>query len=589
VAANVGLGAAPEQVKVRHGVPARAAHTVRRWLIPGPVLTGLAYGFVALPFVVAFLWLLLQPSGHLTLTDDLALIDLHTRRAIAWQQQLGVFDRNGWNHPGPAYFYLLGVFYRIFGSNARSLFIGATLINGAAATACIALIRRWTTPTRALWSALAVGLLTFTLAASGVGSTTYSETVLGALVSPWNPLVVIVPLLLLLLLCAAAMARSALAAVGVLIVGSFVVQTDISTLPLVATAVVVAEVTWAVGAVRRRRGQTLSPSPSLPPHQPTGVAGRLLVVGGLALVVLMWVPPLVQQLTNNPGNVTLLYRYFTSGQAGHSWLTALGATAAAAAVLVVGPSEVMVKGLQGRQPHQLLAALVLAATVALGVGTAVVGHRWRSRFGAALAVLTVVGCLAVVVGVTHLIGHLYGYLVVWAVVLPAAALIAAGVVRLPDHWSAWLLRVLGPAAIRVGLVAVVAIVSVAAMVRVATMPPLSRASDPQVARLAALIRPHLRPGEAASVNDGRAGTSSNDVLINIERFFGLINVLDREGYRPKVNTFWLVEVGPGYYDNGTAPVSILLTTWTPASPSQPDYVGRVGDIAVRVGGREAFL
>ncbi len=148
--------------------------------------------------------------------------------------------------------------------------------------------------------------------------------------------------------------------------------------------------------------------------------------------------------------------------------------------------------------------------------------------------LVVVGTASVVAGVTHVIGHLYGYLVMWAVVLPVAALVAAGVVRWPDEWSARMARTIGVAAVRLGLVVMVAVVSVAAMVRVASIPPLSTASDPEVAQLVALVTPHLRPGESVAVNDGRAGTSPDNVLINIERFFGLIDVLDREGYKPKV-------------------------------------------------------
>jgi hypothetical protein len=587
VAANVGLGAASGEVALRRQAAPLATSAVgNRWLIRDPALTGLAYGLVLLPFVVAVVRLVSESASHLTLTDDLALIDLHTRQAIAWRQQLGVFDRNGWNHPGPAYFYILGVVYRIFGSTGRSLFIGAALINGAAAAFCIAVVRRWTTATRALWAALAIGVLTFALAASGHGATTYSETVLGALVSPWNPLVVIFPLLLLLLLCAGAMDRSALSAVGVLVVGSFVVQTDISTLPLVAVAVVVAEATWAVGVVRRRRGHSSSPPA---PVRNRGTIGQALTVAGLVLFVVMWLPPFIQQLTNHPGNMTLLYRYFTSGQAGHSWSTAFGATAAASAVVVVGPSEVMLKALQGSQPHQVLAALILVVTMALSLVSAAVGFRARSRFGAALGLLGLLGCVAVIVGVTHLIGHLYGYLVVWAVVLPVAALIAVGAVGLPRPWSAWLVEKIGPTVIRSVLVALVVVASIASVARVVTMPPLSAASDPEVAQLVALITPHLWPGEAVAVNDGRAGTSQDDVLINIERFFGLIDALDRHGYKPQVNKFWLVEVGPGYFDNGTAARSVLLTTWTPASPSRSGYLGRVGDMAVLIGREGEFL
>ena len=111
-----------------------------------------------------------------------------------------MFDHNNWNHPGPTYFYLLSLVYRALGSGTRSLFVGATLLNGLAAAACVAVVRRRTTPGRALWAAVWICVLGVVLAAAGPASTTYSESVLGALVSPWNPTVVLFPLLLTLLL-----------------------------------------------------------------------------------------------------------------------------------------------------------------------------------------------------------------------------------------------------------------------------------------------------------------------------------------------------------------------------------------------------
>ncbi len=217
----------------------------------------LAFGVVAVPFAVAIVRLLASPSAHLTLPDDLALIDLHTRRALVWKQQLGVFDHNNWNHPGPAYFYLQSVVYRVFGWGARSLFLGATLLNAVAALCCVGVVRRRATPARALWAAIWICVLASVLAASGTASTTYSESVLGALVSPWNPVVVIFPLLLLILLCAGAVDRSGPSLVGALLVGSYVVQTDISTLPVVAVVVAVAGAVWLVTAVRDRAGRPL--------------------------------------------------------------------------------------------------------------------------------------------------------------------------------------------------------------------------------------------------------------------------------------------------------------------------------------------
>jgi hypothetical protein len=237
----------------------------------------------------------------------------------------------------------------------------------------------------------------------------------------------------------------------------------------------------------------------------------------------------------------------------------------------------------------VLAAVTLAATMALGAAAIVLGRRRGTRLATALGVLVVVGSLAAVVGAVHVIGLLFGYLVVWAVVLPAAALVAIGLARLPPAWTRWLLVVVGRSAIRLGLILVVVLVSATAVARVVTMPSLSRASDPEVGRLAALVTPYLRPGQSVAIDDARAGAPS-DLLFDLERYFGLANLLDREGYHPKVIPIWTVELGPGYLETGHETRMVLLTAWTTASPSDTGYAGRVGDIAVQVlgpGGKRA--
>ena len=86
-------------------------------------------------------------GGRVDLADDLALIDLHTREALRWRQQVGPFDRFGWNHPGPSYFYLLTIPYRLLGSGARAAFVGATAISAAASLAVVWVVRRRRGPT----------------------------------------------------------------------------------------------------------------------------------------------------------------------------------------------------------------------------------------------------------------------------------------------------------------------------------------------------------------------------------------------------------------------------------------------------------
>jgi len=190
-----------------------------------------------------------------------------------------------------------------------------------------------------------------------------------------------------------------------------------------------------------------------------------------------------------------------------------------------------------------------------------------------LGALTLLGCVAAVVAVTHVVGFIFGYLVIWAVVLPVAALIGVGTVRLPPGRPA--------AGLRVGLCVVAVAVGAVACARVVAIPPLARAGDPHVARLADLVAPHLPAGTRVAVGDAGAGTADTQ-LLDTEEFIGLVNALDRAGYRPTVSPFWKAQFGPGYVSDGTEPRRVGLSTWTAASPSVPGYVGRVGDMAVTV-------
>ena len=402
----------------------------RNRLIPsGPWLTIVAFLVVSVPFLVALTRLFAGSSAHLTLADDLALIDLHARRALAWKQQLGVFDHNtvdhnNWNHPGPAYFYWLAFVYRVLGSGTRSLFVGATLLNGLCALACVAVVRRRSSPGRALWAAMWICLLGIVLAAAGTASTTYSESVLGALVSPWNPTVVLFPLLLLILLCAGAIDRSGVSFVGALLAASFIAQTDIATLPLASVLVAVAGVVWVVTLVLDRRH----------PGHGRGTRsrwGKALGVAGLVGLVAMWLPPLLQQFTNHPGNMTIIWQFFNMSHPGQSLSGSLWAVAAGGAVVVIGPGEVMHSILGGTPAHAASAVAVALLTSAAAVGTVILAARSRNRFAEGIGLLVLVGCAASVVAVTHVVGFIFGYLILWIAVLPVAALIGIGMVRVP--------------------------------------------------------------------------------------------------------------------------------------------------------------
>jgi hypothetical protein len=545
-------------------------------------MTVMAFTVVILPFAVILVRLLAASGQHLYLSDDLALIDLHTRRAIEWRQQLGVFDRNGWNHPGPALFYLLSVPYRIFGSGAKAMFVGATAANALAAVGCVALVRRRTTPARALWAAVWLCALAAVLAATGAGATTYSERALGALVSPWNPVVVIFPLLLFVLLCASVIDRSGLSVVGALLVGSFVVQTDFSTLPLVIVLFVLSAIIWAVTVSRDRKSMLAVPGSSLDGGRRQR-RGRIWVGAGIVLFVVMWLPPLIQQVTNSPGNATLIYRFFTSGQPGHSLVSGINAMASVYGVLVIGPSEIMSRALGLAPIHLAVAVVVSVAIVLIGILVVVVGLRQRNRFAWGLAGLGLVGSVTTALSVTHVVGHVFGYLVVWSVVLPVAILIGAGMVRTPLIRGAGDRRWISTSGFRQALAGLAVVACVLFGIRVLSIPPLSRVSNSPVQKLTILVTPKLPAGGPIYIGDNGAGAGQGRAkIIDLEEFIGLVNQLDVAGYTPRVNPFWKAEFGPGYLANGQKRRVILLSTWKPSSLRAPGYVGRVGDIAVTV-------
>jgi len=583
-------------------VPARKEAQAASALVPPPPwMTVVAFAIVVVPFAVILARLALASGRNLHLSDDLALIDLHTRIALRWKQQLGVFDRNGWNHPGPTYFYLLSLAYRVFGSGAKAMFIGATAINALAAVACVGVVRRRSTPARALWAAVWVCVLASLFASVGGGSVAFSEGALGGLVSPWNPMVVTFSLLLFILLAAAAADRSPLSLVAALVVGSFIVQTNISTLPLVAALWIAAFGVWVATVVTDRRRDRAGPSDErerakypnrliVSRARPLPSRGGRVWTGiGLVAFVLMWLPPAVQELTNHPGNLTLIYRYFTAGYPGQSVKTGFSALVAINGILVDGPSEVMHANL-AVTPHHIVAAVVvsIAVLVICAVST-FAGLRQRSRFSAGLGALGLIGFIVMIGSVIQLVGPPYGYLVVWAIAVPIAVLIGVGTLQSPLSAAAFhsgsgtgQSRSLVTSRASVRVVACLIGVGVSALlcVRVADIPPLSSVSDSQVGRLASLVIPSLDRGGTVFVNDSGAGTTAGSQLIDVEKFIGLVDELDQSGFHPRVNHFWRAEFGPGFEANGTESRSIELGTWRSSSSQKPGYLGRVGDLAV---------
>jgi hypothetical protein len=218
--------------------------------------------------------------------QDQAVIDLRVRDVFTSLIPLvGPYSRLGWSHPGPAMFWVLAPFSALFGQPAWATMIGAALLQGVA----IVLLARLTWRRGGL--ALCLGALTaLALAYSAHGSY--------IVLQPWNPNVAFPFFALFIFEVWALTNGDAWQLLGATIVGTFLVQTHVGYAPLVAGAAI-----YAAAMLLWDRSRH-----ALPAARWARVIGWSVV----ALVV-MWVPPVIEQLTNDPGNLRTLWRYLCAG------------------------------------------------------------------------------------------------------------------------------------------------------------------------------------------------------------------------------------------------------------------------------------
>jgi hypothetical protein len=144
----------------------------------------------------------------------------------------------------------------------------------------------------------------------------------------------------------------------------------------------------------------------------------------VVVVVVLWLPTIIQQLTTSPGNIVQVYRFLSKHPGHQPWGDALQAAGTIFGSFPLRLGEQvskrdsdpawLVAGSVGQRPW-FLAYLVVTA------GAAVYGFVRRRRAAASLAAATTVAMLAAVWSVHLAYGPLYPYLVLWtgALVVPA--------------------------------------------------------------------------------------------------------------------------------------------------------------------------
>ena len=481
---------------------------VPRWVIVGGLLT-----LVGLPLVVAAV-ALRRPHWYPVLDlamTELRLRDVGTRHTplIGLPGRIGPSLAEQGSHPGPLSFYVLTPFYRLFGSSAWAMQAATVVINLAAlGTALLIALRRGGTRLAIAVAALLVVLV------SGYGLTMLTQ--------PWNPYL---PLLwwVVLLLAVWSVACGDLAMLPVAVfAASFCAQTHVPYLGLAAglgvLTIVMVALAWR-GAAR-------------------GSPERRSIVrwtgGSLVLAVALWVPPLVDQAVNDPGNLRAVYDHLVTPSeepVGFGRGVELALLHLDIPGLVIGDS-----GAVGSLPDPssdpngsvVPGVVALVAWAAAAAVSLRLRHRPLVRLHLVVAVSLVLG----VISMGRILGKEWYYLMLWAWGTAALLLLAVAwtVVAATSAWAGPRRRAVADAA-TVALVGVLGVSCVALIVdAVDTEPP-----EPHLSSTLGAVLPEtmaaLERGEGrATGRDGRYMVAFSDALYFGSQSYGLVSELERAGF-----------------------------------------------------------
>jgi hypothetical protein len=335
----------------------------------------------------------------LTLYGDQALIELGARRAAHFDQLVGPYSRDGFHHPGPVLFYLLAPFVRIFTSSGAGLYLGAIAISGAALTATVAFLWRRVGPLAALSAVVAIDLFCLCVR-------------VGTLREPWNPYLIVAPMVLFVVLWAAGITGSAGAGLWSLVIGSYLVQTHIATAGVVITMTAIFAAHVVRSRWRRRSRQVAIPHGWRPAR-----------ITGLVVLVLVWIPSLVELWRDQPNNLRLLWGFFTSTRATPPLQQSLTAVADAWTIVPFGNHDYVLA--LHRSPTELGVGVAL---LLVGLALAVeLGCRRRQPLTLALASAGGLGVLVGTISLALSPPPVYPYYTIWLAYVPVSIMLAIGV------------------------------------------------------------------------------------------------------------------------------------------------------------------
>jgi hypothetical protein len=215
-------------------------------------------------------------------SGDQAIIQMYADDIPDALPLIGAYSRLGFHHPGPMLHYLVAAPVHLLGAYGMNLTAAAIAI-GSLGGLLVLMYRRGGQPLFVLGVAMAIVL----------------ERSMGLdVLSVWNPYVLILPFALAVTLAWSVLCGDRGALPWLAVVGTFVAQAHLGLAPSVAFLFLLAFGWVLTDSLRRRRVRAVPSSAAS-----TSGWGRSPLVAGAAFLIL-WIPPLVDQLIHHPGNIS---------------------------------------------------------------------------------------------------------------------------------------------------------------------------------------------------------------------------------------------------------------------------------------------
>jgi hypothetical protein len=489
-----------------------------------PVRVGAAVA--VLPLVVALVALLWRPWSPVL---DLAMTEFRIRDVggrhtplIGLPGRIGTFPDQG-SHPGPWSFYLVAPFYRLAGSTAWGMQFGSVVINSTAFVGIVLIGRR-------------VGGTVGALAMAAVAAVAIRGLGLNVLTHPWNPYFPLAIWLLLLVAAWAVLAGHHRLAVVVAFCGSLAAQTHV---PYLVSCVLVSLLVLA-SLVRTWLMATGDEQ----------AAVRRSTLLALGVTVVMWLPPIADQLRREPGNMTMLWRHFTGepsepmiplATAVKVFLRHLDVFGAGWSFLFHTDGFLVQSGVPAESAG---VGSVIGGFLVLLVWiiAALTAFKMKEYVLNALNLVLAVALLAGLLSISRILGKVWFYLTLWSwmtlllvlvSILWTAVVVARRRVEIPDTWLM---------SASAGVLALSTLLSLGA-VSVHDVPERTQSEG-----LRAVVTPtvdaiHDGVGDAVG-RDGTYLVVWQDAMYIGSQGYGLINELERRGINAGVRDPWRVPVTP---------------------------------------------